>query len=124
MKALVGTFNQEKALVRGLLCNCEIFANLRCKLITHLYWGAAACPWRYHMVRPGGLERDTQVRVRLPTPASSSELVCRSIVTEGLSATHGRQESLLVTPTPPITRGVREISQIFHNIGRIPLLEP
>ena len=31
MKALVGTFNQEKALVasRGLLGDCEIFANLR-----------------------------------------------------------------------------------------------
>ena len=34
MKALVGTFNQEKALVasRGLLHDCEIFWNLRLKL--------------------------------------------------------------------------------------------
>ena len=32
MKALVGAFNQGKAIVRGLLPDCEIFANVRLKL--------------------------------------------------------------------------------------------
>ena len=34
MKALVGAFNQGKAIVRGLLPDCEIFANLRLAFVT------------------------------------------------------------------------------------------
>ena len=56
VKALVGTFNQEKALVasRGLLHDCEIFVNLRLKL----YYGTnplAAC--RYPTIEWRSFER-------------------------------------------------------------------
>ena len=34
MKALVGSFNQEKALEKGLLRDCEIFANLRIAFVS------------------------------------------------------------------------------------------
>ena len=70
MEALVGAFNQEKALNRGLLRNCEIFANLRLKLYNEVINPppvstvqiANSC---YNEPRQMELEREYQKRIKL-----------------------------------------------------------
>ena len=42
-------------------------------------------PFLYQSVLPGGFDCDKHVSVREPRPSSSSEEVCRSILTLGLS---------------------------------------
>ena len=63
MKALVGTFNQEKALVasRGLLHDCEIFWNLRIGFVwSSTIYTSSSWSWRHSAASPPAINDTNQ----------------------------------------------------------------